>query len=197
MQSGPATPVIKDVVLVGAGHAHVGVLRRFGMKPMPGVRLTLITRQVDTPYSGMLPGQIAGLYGFDETHIDTGPLCRFAGARLYKDEAIGLDLDSRHVLCRNRPPVAFDLLSLDIGSTPNTRQVRGAAEHAVPVKPIDGFLDRFEAMRERVLDPGRAGRASPSSAAARAASSSCCRWSAACGGTSPRRGTTRRRWLST
>ena len=151
MQSGPATPVIKDVVLVGAGHAHVGVLRRFGMRPKPGVRLTLITRQVDTPYSGMLPGQIAGLYGFDETHIDTGPLCRFAGARLYKDEAIGLDLESRHVLCRDRPPVAFDLLSLDIGSTPNTRQVRGAAEHAVPVKPIDGFLDRFEAMRARVL----------------------------------------------
>jgi selenide, water dikinase len=148
---GSRTPVIKDVVLVGAGHAHVGVLRRFGMKPMPGVRLTLITRQLHSPYSGMLPGQIAGLYAFDETHIDTGPLCRFAGARLYNDEAIGLDLENKRVLCRNRPPVPFDLLSLNIGSTPNTGAVRGAAEHAVPVKPIDGFLDRFEKMRERVL----------------------------------------------
>ena len=151
MRNGAAVPVIKDVVLVGAGHAHVGVLRRFGMKPMPGVRLTLITRQVDTPYSGMLPGQIAGLYDFDETHIDTGPLCRFASARLYHDEAVGLDLAGKHVLCRNRPPVPFDLLSLDIGSTPNTGTVSGAAEHAVPVKPIDGFLERFEALRERVL----------------------------------------------
>jgi selenide,water dikinase len=148
---GSTTPVIKDVVLVGAGHSHVGVLRMFGMKPIPGVRLTLVTRQVDTPYSGMLPGQIAGLYDFDETHIDTGPLCRFAGARRYKDEAIGLDLENRRVLCRNRPPVPFDLLSLDIGSTPNTGTVRGAAEHAVPVKPIDGFLDRFDTMRKRVL----------------------------------------------
>jgi selenide,water dikinase len=151
MQSGSTTPVIKDVVLVGAGHSHVGVLRMFGMKPMPGVRLTLITRQVHSPYSGMLPGQIAGLYAFDETHIDTGPLCRFAGARLYNDETIGLDLERKRVLCRNRPPVPFDLLSVNIGSTPNTGMVRGAAEHAVPVKPIDGFLDRFEAMRERVL----------------------------------------------
>ena len=135
MRHGPATPVIKDVVLVGAGHAHVGVLRRFGMEPEPGVRLTLITRQVDSPYSGMLPGQVAGLYGFDDTHIDTGPLCRFADARLVKDEAIGLDLAGRRVLCRNRPPVPFDLLSINTGSTPNTGSVPGAAGRAVPVVP--------------------------------------------------------------
>ena len=150
---GPASglPVLKDVVLVGGGHAHVGVLRRFGMKPEPGVRFTLITRQVDAPYSGMLPGQVAGLYDFNDTHIDTGPLCRFAGARLIQDEAVGLDLAGRRVLCRHRPPVPFDLLSLDIGSTPNTEAIDGATEHAIPVKPIDGFLVRFEAMRERVL----------------------------------------------
>jgi selenide,water dikinase len=58
------------------------------------------------------------------------------------------------VLCRNRPPVPFDLLSLDIGSTPNTGDVSGADEHAIPVKPIDGFLERFEAMRARVLARG-------------------------------------------
>ena len=80
----------------------------------------------------MLPGLVAGLYDFDDAHIDTGPLARFAGARLYHDEAIGLDLASRRVICRDRPPVPFDLLSLDIGSTPNTGAVPGAAEHAIP-----------------------------------------------------------------
>ena len=100
-----AGPVVKDVVLVGAGHAHVQVLRRFGMRPLEGVRLTLITRELHTPYSGMLPGLIAGRYAFDEAHIDTGPLARFAAARLYPDEVVGLDLARRHVLCRHRPPV--------------------------------------------------------------------------------------------
>jgi selenide, water dikinase len=100
---GVTQPIVKDVVLVGAGHSHVTVLRMFGMKPIPGVRFTLISREVHTPYSGMLPGLIAGHYGFDEAHIDTGPLTRFAGARLYQDEMVGLDLAARRVLGRRAP----------------------------------------------------------------------------------------------
>jgi selenide,water dikinase len=144
-------PVLKDVVLLGAGHAHVGVLRSFGMKPVPGLRLTLITREVDTPYSGMLPGMIAGLYEPDAVHIDTGPLSRFANARLFRDEAIGLDLQGKRVYCRRRPPVPFDLLSIDIGSTPSASQIPGVAEHAIAVKPIDQFRVKFEAVRQRIL----------------------------------------------
>ena len=153
-----AAPVIKDVVLVGAGHAHVGVLHMFGMNPMPGVRFTLITRQVDTPYSGMLPGMIAGHYTADQAHIDTGPLSRFAKARLYHSEVVGLDLAGKRIICSNRPPVPYDVLSLNIGSTPGMQHVAGVAEHAIPVKPVDSFLARFEAARDRILAAG--GRAS-------------------------------------
>jgi selenide, water dikinase len=148
---GVTHPVVKDVVLVGAGHSHVTVLRMFGMKPIPGVRFTLVSRELHTPYSGMLPGLVAGQYGFDDAHIDTGPLARLAGARIYQDEAVDIDLVGRRVICRDRPPVPYDLLSLNIGSTPNTANVPGAGEHAIPVKPIDGFLARFDALVARVL----------------------------------------------
>lgn len=144
-------PVAKDLVLVGGGHAHVAVLRRFGMQPVPGVRLTLITRDIHTPYSGMLPGYIAGHYDYDECHIDLGPLARFAGARLYHTEVEGLDLDNRRVLAQGRPPIDFDLLSINTGSRPSTLDVPGVLEHAMPVKPIDTWLEQWQTLQQRVL----------------------------------------------
>jgi selenide,water dikinase len=146
------TPVVKDIVLVGGGHAHVSVLRMFGMKPMPGVRLTLITRDIHTPYSGMLPGYIAGHYGCDDVHIDLGPLARFAGARLYHGEVDGIDLAERLVHVPGRPPVPYDLLSINTGSRPRTIDVPGALEHALPVKPIDQWLRDWEALQTRVQE---------------------------------------------
>src|SRR5215467_5419927 len=119
----------QDLVLVGGGHAHVHVLKGFGMRLVPGVRVTLVARDVETPYSGMLPGYVAGYYSFDECYIDLGWLARFAGARLIRDEAIGLDRDETSVLCRAHPPIRWDVLSIDIGSAPRIGDVPGAAAH--------------------------------------------------------------------
>ncbi len=149
-----SVPIAQDLVLVGGGHAHVHVLKRFGMRPVPGVRLTLVTRDVETPYSGMLPGYVAGLYSFAECHIDLVRLARFAGARLIHDEAVGLDRGRRQILCRAHPPIRYDILSLDIGSTPRMGDVAGAAEHTVSVKPIDRFGDRWEALLDRARELG-------------------------------------------
>ncbi len=147
----PTVPITCDIVLVGGGHSHVAVLKRFGMKPEPGVRLTLITRDLLTPYSGMIPGYIANHYSEAEAHIDLRPLAAFANARVIHAAATGLDLQNNYVQVAGRPPVAFDFVSIDTGSTPSTAKIEGA-EHGLPVKPIDRFLDSYHRLTDEISD---------------------------------------------
>ncbi|MBW8314378.1 MAG: selenide, water dikinase SelD [Hydrogenophaga sp.] len=143
-------PILRDLVLVGGGHSHVVVLRMLAMQPEPGLRITHICTDVDTPYSGMLPGYISGHYSFDDVHIDLGRLASFARARFIHGEVTGLDRANQRVLLRDRPSVPYDLLSINTGSTPNVRQVDGALAHTVPVKPIAHFNQRWLQLLDRV-----------------------------------------------
>ena len=154
-----AHPVLRDLVLVGGGHSHVGVLRRFAMNPEPGLRITVICTDIETPYSGMLPGYISGHYSFEEVHIDLGRLCAFMGARLIHDAVIGLDRKNQKVICRDRQGVAYDLLSINIGSTPQVQQIEGAQALAIPVKPIAQFNQRWLALLDKARHwPSHRGR---------------------------------------
>ncbi len=137
----PQHPITTDLVLLGAGHAHVEVLRRFAMRPERGVRLTLITREPETLHGGMLAGLIRGQYRFDEAHLDLAPLSIAAGARLIVAEARLIDLAARMVNVSGRPPIAFDVLSINVGgesAAPNTA--------AIAVKPVGRFLGRLAAL---------------------------------------------------
>lgn len=140
----------KDLVLLGGGHSHVAVLKTFGMNSLAGLRVTLISKGNVAPYSGMLPGLIAGHYSHDEAHIDLRKLCRFANAQFYRGEVSGLDLENKRVLCKDRPPVAFDLLSINTGSTPRSHDIPGAAKYTLPVKPVERFLLRWPEVIEQI-----------------------------------------------
>jgi selenide,water dikinase len=139
-----------DLVFIGGGHSHAIALQLWGMNPLPGVRLTLMTDTCHAPYSGMLPGHVAGFYRFEEMHIDLRRLAAFAQAQLYRDRAIGLDLRNNQVICEQGSPVAFDYLSIDIGSTPATLAVPGAAAYAIPAKPVPAFLRAWHQLLEKV-----------------------------------------------
>ncbi len=150
-------PVFRDIVLVGGGHAHALVIRMWAMNPLPGARLTLISPQAWTPYSGMLPGLLAGHYRFEETHIDLGRLCAWAGVRFIQAEVTALDPARQTLsLSDGRPPIGYDALSLDIGSTPDT-SIPGAADHAVPVKPVSRFHRNWQRLEQALDEHGTHG----------------------------------------
>lgn len=144
-----AVPLVSDVCLVGGGHSHVLLIRRWAMNPLPGVRLTLVSSDAMTPYSGMLPGLVAGHYSVDDMHVDLRRLCTWAGIRFIEQSITSLNLDAREVGFADRPPLAFDILSLDTGSTPDL-SVPGAREHVTPVKPVHSFHARWQTIRERL-----------------------------------------------
>src|SRR5690242_10963490 len=146
----PGEPISTDLVLLGAGHAHVEVLRRFALRQQPGVRLTLIGREPETPYTGMLPGLIRGDYTFEQAHIDLAPLAVAAHARLIVAEATAIELAERQVTVTGRPAIPFDLLSVDLGGEPAMPPNGGQ-----PVKPIGQFLARLSALEEQLSHGAR------------------------------------------
>jgi len=148
--------ISRDLVLVGGGHSHALVLRMLAMRPVAGLRITLVSPSSHTPYSGMLPGLVAGHYTFEQTHIDLARLCQWAGVRFIAGEVTALDPVARRLSLAGRPDVGYDLASIDIGSQPELDSVPGAREHAVPVKPVAGLWQRWQHLLQRLgaLPPG-------------------------------------------
>ena len=142
-------PKSRPILCCSAAATPTYVVKAFAERPLSGVRVTLVTRDLETPYSGMLPGVVAGLYKPHEVHIDLVRLTAVTGTRLIHAEANGLDRAAKRVLLAARPPIAYDILSIDIGITPDLASITGAAEHGVAVKPIGAFLAKLEHLRAR------------------------------------------------
>ena len=145
---------MKRLVLLGGGHAQVQVIKAFGADPPPDTAVVLINRSRFTPYSGMLPGLIAGHYTHADSHIDLARLCARANVIFIEQEAVALDLDRGEVRCAEGRTERYDILSVDTGSTPPLDPVPGAREHALPVKPIERFLAQTAALTEQCAAPG-------------------------------------------
>ncbi len=157
MRSPSAAPIRHDLVLVGGGHAHIQVLKRWAMAPVPGARLTLVVDRPVAVYSGMVPGFVAGQYPRDALEIDVRPLARRAGARCIVAPATGLDAGARRLAVEGRPPIAYDTVSFDVGSTVAGLGLRGVGEHAIPTRPIGEFVRRVDEIlaAARGRDPAR------------------------------------------
>lgn len=146
-------PLTRDLVLIGGGHTHALVMRSWAMKPLPGVRLTVINPGPTAPYSGMLPGFAAGHYTRQELDIDLVQLARFAGARLIIGAASGFDLSAKTIQVHGRPDVAYDAMAVDVGITSAMPALPGFAAHGIPAKPLGTFASRWDTFRTDATNP--------------------------------------------
>jgi selenide,water dikinase len=133
----------KSIVLLGGGHSHIEVIRQLAISPIANVRVTLISEDLQTPYSGMLPGLIAGHYSFNECHIDLAALCQWAKVAFIQARATTIDADNNLVSCSSGNTVAYHVLSINTGSQPNLNNILGAS-FGHPVKPIKSFITEWE-----------------------------------------------------
>ncbi|SDY38780.1 selenide, water dikinase SelD [Citreimonas salinaria] len=147
-------PLVRDLVLIGGGHTHALIMRSWGMSPLPGVRVTVIDPEPEAAYSGMLPGFVAGHYPRAALGIDLVRLARFCGARYVRGAVDRVDRDAKSIHLAGRPPISYDLASVDVGISSAMPDMPGFNRHAIGAKPLGPFADEWQRVRE---DPSRRG----------------------------------------
>lgn len=150
---------MKRILLVGAGHSHLAVLRSLVKQPLPGARFAVVSPFARQVYSGMLPGVIAGHYRKQEAEIDVARLAARAQAEFIEGEVVGFDAQRRAATLKDGGELVFDCASLNAGSLADA-SVPGSLEHALAVKPFERFLQRLElsqGMHIAVIGGGAAG----------------------------------------
>jgi len=154
----PNAPIERTIVLLGAGNANLQVIRWWAMDPISGTELLLISDTLMMPYSGMLPGCLAGLYRIDDVMIDVGRLCAKAGVRLIHARATKVNTVAKVVELEGRPPLRYDLLAVNIGSQPHVPIEPGARAHSLLLKPLHTLTTRADALDDRIAQSGQPSR---------------------------------------
>ena len=134
---------MKRLLLVGAGHAHLTVLRALRTEPPADAEITLVTPWPRQVYSGMLPGWVAGHYALDDCVIPLAPLLEGGPIRWQRGSVTALDLAQRHARTDDGARIDFDLVSIDTGAVAAVDDLPGAREHAHPIRPIERFIERW------------------------------------------------------
>lgn len=142
---------MKRLILLGGGHAHVKVLADLADRPLDGWNVQLVTPFRRQIYSGMLPGWIAGHYPIDSCAIPLDALAARAGVAFHETTGVALDADRSRLQCADGTTRSFDLLSVDTGPAAALDHLPGAAEHALPIRPIEGFVAAWPALVDRIL----------------------------------------------
>jgi len=156
----------KTLLLAGAGHAHIGMLRRLSaarIKDTDTIEadIHLISEQPQTIYSGMLPGWMAGHYQLHDISIDIKSLCMRAGVRFIQQSLVKVNAASNKVVTTGDEQTNFDydVLSLNTGADTDMRWLRDnkdqndyrsdsvdrdANTDVIAIRPLSTFITQWQ-----------------------------------------------------
>ncbi|OUS27204.1 hypothetical protein A9Q99_15570 [Gammaproteobacteria bacterium 45_16_T64] len=140
---------MKQLLLIGGGHAHLAVMRDLAERPIPDTKVTLITPQPFQWYSGMIPGFMAGHYSAEECRIDLRSLIKQSGVDLILEPIIGFDANRQCVCLPDGTHIDYDILSLDVGGATDTSWLSVGRTPTVPIKPLDAFIHHWGQIKEQ------------------------------------------------
>ena len=144
---GMANDAVREVVLVGLGHAHLFVAKRAPLFARHGLRLTLIDDGAFW-YSSIGSGLLGGRYEREDDVIEAEDFAQRCGIAFRRGRAAALDRGAREVVLEDGGRVPYDLVSLNVGS--RVAPPFPAALEAPNVwgpKPIEGLLALRETLR--------------------------------------------------
>ncbi len=134
----------RRVLLIGAGHSHVEVVRRWSQQKIENTTLAIVDPNARPIYSGMVPGYIARQYERKDVEIDLVGLCTKAGADYLQDAVVRIDAANNRATCSTAATIDYDVASIDIGSGVAGTDIPGVAQHTLPSRPIEPFLRRID-----------------------------------------------------
>ncbi|MDP3848048.1 MAG: FAD-dependent oxidoreductase [Pseudomonas sp.] len=153
-----------DLLLAGAGHAHLGVLRQWAVNPKtrPAGHIGLLSADAHAWYSGMLPGLLRGRYALEQCRIGLTELCTAAGVELLLGQACGLEPAAQQLQVSDGRQLQYRYLSLNLGSQPLAPTQYGSGLELLPVKPFSAFIARWQRWQQQpqplaILGGGAAG----------------------------------------
>ena len=123
------------------------------MQPDPSLRLVVIAPESHAPYSGMLPGFLAGHYSQDELFLDVAALTEQAGGWFIRGSLCGIDAKACQIWVRRPealggevlPPITYDFASLNTGASPRDA-FPNSHPHLYYVKPLTHLLAQLPAI---------------------------------------------------
>lgn len=139
----PPTQKTQQLVLLGAGHAHVHVLAQLAAKPLSGTVVTLVAPNQKLVYSGMVPGFIAGHYPLESCVIPLEPLVQRSAIRWIEGNVVGMDAQKQVIQLDDGSTLPFDWLSVNTGPVQDRERIEmalpGAREYGLFVRPMEAF----------------------------------------------------------